>query len=98
MGLPLYSTRHCRVRTLTTGKGAVRHRGIPWCPQQIVAGLTTEFLDRTFTGGRIDDIHSQGTPLDDHVPASSLYNLFLAVTGSRNASLSPRDPPRNGRR
>ena len=46
----------------------------------MTAILFDRFLDRPFPGGWIDHIDAGGAPLVDHVPASSLYHLFLAAT------------------
>lgn len=47
--------------------------------------LLEHFLDRTFSGGWTDHVSTQGAPLVEHVPASSLYHLYLAATEASNA-------------
>lgn len=46
--------------------------------EAIAARLLSTFLDQPFAGGWIDHVAADGTPLVDHVPASSLYHLVLA--------------------
>ena len=47
--------------------------------EAMAARLMGTFLDRPFTGGWIDHVAADGTPLVDYVPASSLYHLLLAA-------------------
>ena len=47
--------------------------------EEMAGRLLETFLDRPFSGGWIDHIAEDGTPLVDYVPASSLYHLFLAA-------------------
>lgn len=46
---------------------------------QIARGLMRHFLNRPFEGGWIDHVATDGAPLVDHVPASTLYHLVLAA-------------------
>jgi|BarGraIncu00222A_1022003.scaffolds.fasta_scaffold117926_2 mannose-6-phosphate isomerase len=47
--------------------------------------LAERFLDKPFTGGWVDHISAEGTPLVDYAPASSLYHLFLAAAETSRA-------------
>lgn len=53
-------------------------REAPGFAATMVSALMDNFLDKPFEGGWIDHVGAAGEPLVDHVPASSLYHLFLA--------------------
>lgn len=45
----------------------------------MVGALMDNFLDRPIAGGWIDHLSETRQALVDHIPASSLYHLFLAA-------------------
>lgn len=46
---------------------------------RVIGRLRSAFLDRTVEGGWIDRLDAAGAPMVDHMPASTLYHLFLAA-------------------
>ena len=60
-------------------KAAVTRKDTGFADEMAVS-LMRHFLDRPFTGGWIDHLSPEGTPLVDHVPASTLYHLVLAAS------------------
>lgn len=52
---------------------------------RFLAAIRTCFLSGPFEGGWIDRIDDVDRPLVDHVPASTLYHIFLAVADAEEA-------------
>ena len=66
-------------------------RGDPAFAEAMAANLMRRFLDRPFAGGWIDHVTPEGTPLVDHVPASTLYHLVLAASvAAKHFAAAPR--------
>lgn len=60
--------------------------------------LRSLFLAGLFPGGWIDRVDASGKPLLDHVPASTLYHLFLALAEADRAFGHALPSPLRGRR
>ena len=59
---------------------------------QTIDRLLTVFLGRPVTGGWIDHVDAKGAPIVDHMPASTLYHVFLAAAEADRVWGRTRDP------